>query len=209
MNRGETEIRRVREPLIEAMARSCMKQGYLATDVEDLLAEAGASEEEFVSLFGNKEGCALAAVDEALTAGISAVSRGWSADRSERESTLFALSLLLRIFAEKPEIGALALTHSRQMLPRSCHERYEAGFAVLTAMMDRMRADDPEEGRVPRCAARAALGAAEAVIRRELAAGRASALPELLPDLIYGAVVPFVGQEEALRLARDSPRLSL
>lgn len=192
--------------LIGAMSRSCMERGYRDTRVEDLLLETGAGEEEFRSLFGDKEGWALAAVDEALSAGIAAVSRGWSPDLSERESTLSALTLLLEMFAERPELGALAMTHSRQMMPRPCWERYEAGFAVLTAMMDRMRADDPEEARVPKSAARAALGAAEAVIRRELACGRAAGLPDLLPDLIYAAVVPFTGQEEALRLARESAR---
>ena len=34
---------------------------------------------------------------------------------------------------------------------------------------------------------------------RELIAGRAERLPELLPDIIYGTVVPFLGQQEALR----------
>ncbi len=59
----------------------------------------------------------------------------------------------------------------------------------------------------PRHAASAALGGAEAVVRAEIVAGRGSELPALLPGLVYGATVPFLGQEEAMRLARQGREL--
>jgi hypothetical protein len=45
------------------------------------------------------------------------------------------------------------------------------------------------------------------VVRRELIAGRPESLPGLLPDFVYAATVPFLGQEEATRLARRGREL--
>jgi hypothetical protein len=45
-------------------------------------------------------------------------------------------------------------------------------------------------------------------VRREIAAGRAERLPSMLPDLVYAGTVPFLGQEEALRLARRGQDLA-
>jgi hypothetical protein len=59
----------------------------------------------------------------------------------------------------------------------------------------------------PAPAARAVLGSAEAVVRREIVAGRIDSLPRLLPDFTYGAMVPFVGQEDALKLSRQAREL--
>ncbi len=114
---------------------------------------------------------------------------------------------LLELFAERPHMGSLALTDSRQRMPRAAFERYKGGFAVLIAMLDRLRADGAAGAEAPPNAARAGLGGAEALIRQEMARGRAAQLPRLLPDLIYSAVVPFLGQDEALRLTRQARRL--
>lgn len=74
----------------------------------------------------------------------------------------------------------------------------------MIAMLDRLRADGASGSEAPPQAARSGLGGAEAVIRREITHGRAATLPRLLPDLIYSAVVPFLGQGEALRLTRTA-----
>lgn len=194
----------IRARLVEAMARSCAKRGYVDTSLTRLLEATGASRAEFDRLFGSKEACAVAAMDEILAEGIAAVGSSFSGDTSEAESTLRALLALLQLFVAKPHMGSLAMTDSRQRLPRAAFERYASGFVILIAMLDRLRADGAEGSQAPPSAARAALGGAEAVIRREIALGRTAALPLLLPDLIYSAVVPFLGQREALRIVRQA-----
>lgn len=193
-----------RRALVAAMARSCAERGYEETAVEDLLAATGLSRGDFELHFADKEQCAMAAVDAILSDGMSAVSIAYSADTSERDSALMALRLLLRLFAERPAFAGLAFIDSRQAMPSGGRERYEAGFAILTAMLDRLRADSDGGERLPPLTARAAIGGGEALVRRRLATGRGSELPATLPDLVYSATVPFLGQEEALRLVRDS-----
>jgi AcrR family transcriptional regulator len=193
-----------RTALVDAMARSCYQRGYTDTAIEHLLEETGLSQGEFDRHFADKEACAVAAVDVALAAGIGIVSEAFSGDRAEGESALQTLVALLQLFADRPEIGSLAMTDSRQRLPAAAYERYTGGFAILLAMLDRLRSDAIRDFEPPPMAARAGMGGAEALIRRELARGRASSLPMLAPQLIYSALVPFLGQEEALRFSRQA-----
>jgi AcrR family transcriptional regulator len=196
-----------RQALIEAMAESCMRCGYLETSVEDLLAATGVSRPEFDRHFADKEACGIAAVEAILAEGMKTVSVSFTGDISEAEIVLRALLGLLELFAERPAMGSLAMTDSRQRMPAAAFERYAGGFAILRAMLDRLRSDHRIGADAPPCAARGALGGSEAVVRRELAEARAARLPELLPDLIYSAIVPFLGQREALRIAAQAGRL--
>jgi hypothetical protein len=47
-----------------------------------------------------------------------------------------------------------------------------------------------------------AFGRAQLLVFHEVAAGRAERLPALVPDIVYLAVAPFAGHDEALRQAR-------
>jgi hypothetical protein len=42
-----------------------------------------------------------------------------------------------------------------------------------------------------------AMGGAEAIIFDEVVSGRASKLPEILPDIVFAVLVPFIGPEDA------------
>jgi len=196
-----------REVLVESMARNCARRGYRETTIEDVLRDAHLPREVFDHHFPGKEDCAMAAVEEILTAALGAVSGAYSADASEWESVLQALRALLELFAARPALANFAFVHSRQMMPPAAYSHYESGFVLLNAMLDRLRADQVGEAEPPSCAARAAIGGGEALVRREIAAGRAEQLPSVLPDLVYAGTVAFLGQEEALRLARRGREL--
>lgn len=49
---------------------------------------------------------------------------------------------------------------------------------------------------------RAAFGRAQVLILDQLVAGRVKQLPKLLPEIVYIAILPFAGHDEALRQAR-------
>lgn len=197
-----------RDRLIAATAALCAEDGYRALEEEAIAARAGVPWEEMGDLFpGGKEECALAAVDAILAAGMAAIGNGYSADRSEWESVLIALMKLLDLFADLPPYARLAFIESRQSMSPEALRRYQAGFSIMTAMLDRLRSESRGSAEVPGTAARAAIGGGEALIRRELASGRPNRLPSLLPSLVYAATVPFLGQREALRLVRQARML--
>lgn len=136
-----------RTKLIEAMATSLAERGYLETGVEEVAVLAGCTLEDFGRFFADKEGCALAAVETILAEGMAVVSDAYSPDTSEWESALGALRALLDLFAARPALARLAFIDSRQAMPPSALARYESGFAILTAMLDRPRGREADRRR--------------------------------------------------------------
>ncbi|HTT95503.1 MAG TPA: TetR/AcrR family transcriptional regulator [Solirubrobacterales bacterium] len=188
-----------RERLVAAMAATCAEHGYRAASVEDVLARTGLPRQAFDEHFADKAECAIAALDELLSETTQAVSRAQAPEFADWRRLLLATRALLELLAAQPSAARLALIEARTAMPAEAYDRYAAGIRVLVALLDRVRTY--ADGGAPASATRGAIGGAELLIRRELLAGREDRLPELLPDIIYGTVVPFLPQQEALRYA--------
>ena len=91
----------------------------------------------------------------------------------------------------------------RKMAPAADCKSEAARFTRERALV-RNRAGSRSRKARPAGPPSASLGAAEAVVRREVVAGRAEEFPRLLP---YGATVAFLGQAEALRVSRREREL--
>lgn len=195
-----------RGALIEAMARSCMERGYLETRVEHLLAATGLDQADFDRLFADKEACAVAAVEGVLAAVVKIMGELYSPDRSEVESYLLGIREILELMSREPAFAHVSFIAARQMTTPRLKSVLDSGSDLLAAMLDRLR-EYAEVKDQPRLTARAALGGAEAIVRREIALGATDDLARLLPDFIYAATVPFLGQREAQRFARQGSGL--
>jgi AcrR family transcriptional regulator len=198
----------MRDRLIAAAAELCMERGYEELEEKSIAERAGQSEETMRRLFpGGVEECLAAAENAILLEVVTAVSRSYSPDRSEWESVIFGVKAILELMAENPEFAYLGYIFSRQMAPGKVKEINETGHRMVEAMLE--RGWEYSTTRLqPASAALGVLGGAEAIVRRELVAGRAAELPRILPDCVYIATVPFLGQREALRLARQGEALS-
>ncbi len=196
-----------RERIVWAMADLCAERGYEETTIEQIVARAKVSAADFEGLFGSdKEACAVAAENGVLIEVVSAVGAGYSADRSEWDSVLHGVKAILELMAANPSYAHLGYVASRQMTPTRVRAVYDSGHQMVRAMLE--RGWDYSDGDAqPTLTALGILGGAEAVVRREVVAGRAEELPRLLPDFVYAATVPFLGQKEALRLARRGREL--
>lgn len=193
-----------RDRILQAMADCCARSGYPETTVKDVLERAGVERESFTIHFSGKEDCALAALNKMVSESLARLSMASSKSEEALERRKFEGQAFLELLASRPSFANLAFIESRQCGSKRMHDAYESAARVLALMMERLGAD----GSGPSADSRAALGAAEAVIRRELATGRAARLPELLPDFVYAVLVPFVGQREALRQARLAARMA-
>ncbi|MBA3866093.1 MAG: hypothetical protein H0X42_07070 [Solirubrobacterales bacterium] len=193
-----------RERLIAAMAATCAEKGYAATEVAEVLSRTGVQRKVFEKNFAGKADCALSAVDQILAETTRAAASAFRPELADWEKLLRGVQALLELFAAQPSYARLACIEARGAMGAEAYERYTAGIRVLIAMLDRARAYAAVSA--PASATRAAIGGPEFLIRRELIGGRAERLPQLLPDIIYGTVVPFLDQQEALgyaELARE------
>lgn len=196
-----------RDRLIEAVAGLCAEGGYEALDEGLIAGRAGLPVTAFRENFpGGKEECLAEAENAILLEVVAAVSRSYSADQSEWESVMNGIKAILELMAENPAFAYLGYVAARQMAPGRVRDMYETGHRMLEAMLERGEEYSGNRQQPPTTAL-GILGGAEAIVRRELVAGRAQQLPRILPECIYAAFVPYLGQEEALRLAREGERL--
>jgi AcrR family transcriptional regulator len=190
-----------RDRLIEAMALTCAEHGYAAASVEEVIARAGLERRSFEENFADKAECGIAAVNQILADITAAASIAYSPEYSEWEKILRGVRALLELMAARPSFAGLAYIEARQGMGPEAYELYASGIRILAAMLDRLQANALSGVARPPSAIRGAIGGAEALIRRELLAGRPERLPELLPDIIYGMLAPYLDQQEALRYA--------
>jgi AcrR family transcriptional regulator len=196
-----------RDLLILAAAELCTERGYEEITERGIAERAGVAVEEMHRHFPKGvEDCLVAAENAILLEVVTAVSHSYSADRSEWESVIHGVKAILELMADNPEFAYLGYVFSRQMAPGQVKEINETGHRMLEAMLER---GWEYSGSVhqPACAALGVLGGAQAIVRREIVLGRAAELPRVLPDCVYIATVPFLGQREALQLTRQARAL--
>jgi AcrR family transcriptional regulator len=192
-----------RDRILEAMAECCAEAGYRETTVAAVVERAGLEPESFEAHFADKEDCALAALNKTVSEALARISMTAPFPADPLERRMRETKAMLELAAAQPEFCRLTLIEARQGGSARMHGSYESAARVLALMMERIVTVAPKNGYV----ARATLGGIEAVLRRELAAGRARRLPQLLSDIVYAALVPFVGQGEALRQAKQAAKV--
>lgn len=184
-----------RERLLAAAVRVTATKGYEAMSVADILAEAGVGRESFYDLFQDKRDCVLAAhtlLIDHLETTVRAVydEPGPWPDRVRR-----AIATMLDWFAADPAAARVTIVELAAMGSES-RERFQTIFDRFSRILEEGRegyAPDPERPQ----AAEMAIGAGLARVYEEVVRGRTEELPQLLPDLTYEVLVPFLGEAAA------------
>jgi AcrR family transcriptional regulator len=179
------------------MVACCAEKTYAATTIADLVSRAAVSRTTFYKLFTDKRDCFDAAVThciDRLAATLAAAAAGIA---SPGEATRRATAAGLELLAAEPEL-TLVLGGDVVAVDPDLVDRY-GQFAVPA-----LEAIWAEAGEPPRkhSSPGLAFGRAQLLVFHEVAAGRAERLPALVPDIVYLAIAPFAGHDEALRQAR-------
>lgn len=173
-------------------------KGYAATTVADLTREAGVSRSTFYELFEDKEACFLTSYEAAFEALVPPVAAAFEAGRRWPDRVRAGLATLLDLLAADPARARLALVEVAAAGP-TAQERRRAAIQTLTPLLDQGREFVASGRELPANTARMAAGTIIGLISIELLAGRAERLPELLPDVLFGTLVVYMGPNEAGR----------
>lgn len=179
------------------MVACCAEKTYAGTTIADVVLRAAVSRTTFYKLFNGKRDCFDAAVTHCIDRIAATVAVAASGHDSPAEATRSTAAAVLELLAAEPEL-ALILSGDVVGLDPGLVERYSS-FAVpaLEAMWEREGAP-PAKHLSPGLA----FGRAQILVFHEVAAGRTERLPALMPDIVYLAIAPFAGHDEALRQAR-------
>lgn len=194
----EVIARSQRERLLEATIRVAAEKGYAATTVADLTREAGISRTTFYAMFADKEACFLAAYDGVVDALVRRVAAAYEAGEDWPQRARAGLAALLDALAEEPEVARLALVDVGAAGP-AAQRRYRAALQRLTPFFDEGRDFAPGGRNLPANTSRMAIGAVAGLISDEVTEGRAEYLPNLLSEVLFATLVPYIGPAAATR----------
>jgi AcrR family transcriptional regulator len=203
---SERSLELSRERLLLGVAQSCAANGYASSNVEDVLARANVSRDDFDRLFRDLDDCLDAAFASYVNDLMRAATSQYSPDKPLFQVVNDALSGLLGVLCASPAFARMAFVDCPTATPRS-RELYQNVIKVMTSLLDQLRVDSPAGFEAPSYAARTAVGGVEALIRAELLVNRPDRLPELLSSLVYCSLVPFLGQDEALLRSKHAKPL--
>jgi len=201
----EVIARSQRERLLEAAVRVVARKGYAATTVADLTKEAGISRTTFYEMFEDKETCFLAAYDAAVEALVRRVSVAFEAEEGWPRRARAGLAALLVGLAEEPKLARLALVGVSAAGP-AAQRRYRAALQRLTPLFDEGRDFAPGGRGLPANTSRMAIGAVAGLISDELAENGGERLPNLLSDVLFATLVPYIGPAAAAREVGETSR---
>jgi AcrR family transcriptional regulator len=188
-----------RERIITALVDTVAERGYNATTVADITKAASVSRRTFYEHFADKEACFLAAyemVSDHIRASMRAAAESFE---DWPQQVRAALATMLRFLSGEPDLARLCMIE-----PIAAGGEIAARHrASMQGFVEILKAGRPEGGRsLPEATEETLVGGIISLIVRELSAGRAAELEGLLPDLVELSLAPYVGAEEAERLAR-------
>ena len=195
-----------RARILDAMKALAGERGYHEASIADVIKRAGVTRKAFYKLFEDKEQCFIQAYERDLARLLTLTLEAFETQDEWADRVRAALSALLHALARDPTAARLCFIEVMTAGPRAIAARNEAmrGFTIV---FDTGRLED-DRNRPPALALNMVGGMSE-IVHREIAAGRAEDLPDVLPDLMYTAVLPILGPEAAEReLERGQRRTS-
>jgi AcrR family transcriptional regulator len=195
-----------RERLLKATAAVIAERGYASLAVGDVTARAGVSRATFYQLFEDKHDCVLAAqswaMDRLHRAIVDAAESSAAAGGDWPRAVAAGVGAALDFAAEFPGQARLVLAsgHSPSE-PRLARDGLALHLRLVRLLHEGSRCF-PGARSPSGLAEQAAVGAAMSIVGTCLAAGEVDALPELKIDLVQIVLVPYLGGNEAKRVAR-------
>lgn len=186
-----------RQRILDAMIESSAEKTFAATTITDIVARAHISRTTFYKQFEDKRACFDAAVDYCIEE-LGGIARSASEpEDSPADASRKAITAVVEALVARPGLAQL-LTGDAFAVDPMVIERYrKATIPPLKALW----ANRNVEGK-GHTDPRLAFGQAQVLILNQIASGKTEHLAELLPELVYLAVSPFGGHEEALKQAR-------
>jgi len=185
-----------RQAILDALIAIAAERGYGETTIEAIVDRAGLDRPAFDRHFRGKYDCFLSAWQEINESCMREMLEAYNS-REEWPDKLRAVACeIVEGLCGNPSRAAFSI----EVLAAgdAARARRDMTMRVLASLIDagRNEMDDPEA--VPHTTAEALAGAAYGQVYSKVVRGAADDLPELVPQLMSAAVLPYLGMEAAM-----------
>jgi AcrR family transcriptional regulator len=187
-----------RERLIVAMLRAASELGYRGTNVQDVIERAGVSRPTFYEHFTNKEDCFLAAFDTSakrLRDKVELAAR--AGGESWRDRVRLGLEAVLGFVRAEPDTARTLIVEARAASADAVMRRVELLDHFSNCLDTQARDLLPGTSQRSEVTASGVVGGVEALLYSRLCKDEFEGIEELLPSMMYFAVLPYEGHEAA------------
>jgi AcrR family transcriptional regulator len=185
-----------RQRIVDAVADVVSLTGYHGMSVEEIVAVAGVSRRTFYDKFQSKEDAFLAAYDTISSELFERITAAQNADSTFPEGVIAGLRAFLEYVAEHPQYADACIVEVLAAGPRALERRN--GLMRAFAELIRNGAEQmPGAMHPPALTAETIVGGIYEIVYSRVLQGQTRELPELLPDLAYSVMLPYLGHEAA------------
>jgi len=185
-----------RDRIFTAMLDLVADQGYSATSSQEVSEKAGCTLEDFEHEFDNMQECAFWVFDrivEEFTAEVEAAYAAKPAWRDALRAAAYAAARYQRDHPRETRFGALEFLWVSEM----ARVRREATFKRFVDLIDAGRQELDEPGSVARSEAEGVIGSIAEMLTKGARRGEVVDPEISVPQLMYFAVLPYLGSEAA------------
>jgi AcrR family transcriptional regulator len=193
------------DPVATALVEIVAERGYEATDVDAVLTRAGITMTEFRRRFADKEDCVQQVFEGFIEDFLTQVRGAFEAEERWPTSLRAAAYATTDWIDDHPDTARFGMVDVLAARNEMIRVRREEIFVYCAGLIDAGRALAPDPATVPESAAVMAIGAVVQIVARRMQTGEDLELGRLVPELMYGAVRPYLG-EEAARAELSAPR---
>jgi AcrR family transcriptional regulator len=193
-----------RRRIIDAVALISATEGYAALTVPHIANTAGVSHKTFYEHFTSKNQAFAAAFEVAGQQTLSAAANAYTAESDWPQAVHAALRSLARYLSDDPSFTRMTLVEVLAAGPDALTQRDQIlqSFSLLLKPGQQYSVSALT---VPAIAPEAISGGILEVLYFYISNDRAADLPQLVPQLTYIALAPFIGTEQAAKVANEPP----
>jgi AcrR family transcriptional regulator len=187
-----------RHAYTEAIVDLTFERGYEQIGVADIAARAGGDEADFAIHFASKQECAVAALEEMIASNQGVVRAAFESEERWPDSLRAAAYAQARWIVENPRKTRFGMLETLWASELTGALRDQL-FGEYVAMVDAGRAIAPDPDSVPELTAESVIGSvAQATTRFSERIGERDPIAAV-PEMMYLAVRPYLGEEAARR----------
>jgi AcrR family transcriptional regulator len=193
------------DPIATALVEIVTVRGYEATDVASVTRRAGVTMAEFHRRFVDKEDCVQQVFEAFIDDFLRKIRSAFEAEPQWPTSLRAAAYSTMDWMDEHPDTARFGMVDVLAARNEMIRVRREEIFVYCAGLIDAGREVAPDPAAVPEAAAAMAVGAVVQIVTRRMQSGVDLEFGRLVPELMYAAVLPYLG-EEAARAELGAPR---